>query len=258
MTSEDLYHDLCEHGFPILAVGDHGQLPPIGTDFNLMKDPDTRLEKIHRQAENNPILRIAHLARNVGWLRTKDYTPTVRVLDQNSVPEDVGKLMLKGSKKNMVICGTNALRIAMNVSIMAQRGRDVRKDPAPQEGDRIICLRNDDTLGLFNGALGTVLRIDKDWGEHISAAVKFDHLDEPLLVTIALWAFNKVKPTHPAGPRVPGLPFDYGYCLTCHKAQGSEAHRVFVIGRGFGDSDMRKRWLYTAVTRAREELYVLQ
>jgi ATP-dependent exoDNAse (exonuclease V) alpha subunit len=57
-----------------------------------------------------------------------------------------------------------------------------------------------------------------------------------------------------------GLPtFDFGYALTCHKAQGSEWDCVLVYDEGVGsgvmrDPMMRRRWLYTAVTRAKEQL----
>ena len=35
MVSEDIWNDLLSFGKPVLAVGDHGQLPPIGNNFNL-------------------------------------------------------------------------------------------------------------------------------------------------------------------------------------------------------------------------------
>ena len=50
MLPAELYNDLLEYGVPILGVGDHGQLPPIKSSFNLVQDPDVRLEEIHRQA----------------------------------------------------------------------------------------------------------------------------------------------------------------------------------------------------------------
>ncbi len=52
--------------------------------------------------------------------------------------------------------------------------------------------------------------------------------------------------------------FDFGYALTVHKAQGSQAKRVILFEERFKqmtDEDW-KRWLYTAVTRAEEELYI--
>jgi exodeoxyribonuclease-5 len=53
--------------------------------------------------------------------------------------------------------------------------------------------------------------------------------------------------------------WDFGYALTVHKAQGSQAERVLVFEERFGrstDEDWR-RWLYTAVTRAERELTVV-
>jgi superfamily I DNA/RNA helicase len=54
--------------------------------------------------------------------------------------------------------------------------------------------------------------------------------------------------------------FDFGYALTVHKAQGSQAKRVVLFEERFRqmtDEEWR-RWLYTAVTRAEEELYIFE
>lgn len=48
-----------------------------------------------------------------------------------------------------------------------------------------------------------------------------------------------------------------GYAMTVHKAQGSEARKVFVIFHESHATMMCRELLYTAVTRAREELYVI-
>ncbi|MBA3679254.1 AAA family ATPase, partial [Candidatus Saccharibacteria bacterium] len=68
MVSEEIWQDLLSFGKPILAVGDHGQLPPIGSNFNLMDEPNLRLEKIWRQAADSPIISLATLARTSGEL----------------------------------------------------------------------------------------------------------------------------------------------------------------------------------------------
>lgn len=47
------------------------------------------------------------------------------------------------------------------------------------------------------------------------------------------------------------------YSITCHKAQGSEARKVFVCIHQSHATMIQREWLYTAVTRAREELYVI-
>ena len=53
--------------------------------------------------------------------------------------------------------------------------------------------------------------------------------------------------------------FDFGYALTVHKAQGSQAEKVILFEERFPkmDDDMWRRWLYTGVTRAVSELYIV-
>jgi hypothetical protein len=52
--------------------------------------------------------------------------------------------------------------------------------------------------------------------------------------------------------------FDYGYAITAHKAQGSEYDKVLVFEEDFPWGDEHRRWLYTAVTRAREKLIIVR
>jgi hypothetical protein len=49
--------------------------------------------------------------------------------------------------------------------------------------------------------------------------------------------------------------FNYGYSITCHRAQGSQWNKVLVMEEGFPfDKIEHRRWLYTACTRAAEKL----
>src|SRR5262249_49768197 len=59
MLNDRLFKDLLSFGLPLLLVGDHGQLEPVGDDLGLMRAPDLRREKVQRQALDNPILRLA-------------------------------------------------------------------------------------------------------------------------------------------------------------------------------------------------------
>ena len=70
MVSKEVWNDLSSYGVPILAVGDHGQLPPVGDKYNLMESPDVRLEIIHRQAQESPIVKLSLMAREVGRIPT--------------------------------------------------------------------------------------------------------------------------------------------------------------------------------------------
>ncbi len=56
------------------------------------------------------------------------------------------------------------------------------------------------------------------------------------------------------------LQIKYAYAVTCHKAQGGQWQRVF-LDQGYMTEEMLSpdyfRWLYTALTRATERLYLL-
>jgi len=61
-------------------------------------------------------------------------------------------------------------------------------------------------------------------------------------------------------PYLNALQVKFAYALTCHKAQGGQWQAVFVE-QGYLKDDMVNeefaRWLYTALTRSSEELYLL-
>ncbi|NBU70000.1 MAG: NACHT domain-containing protein [Bacteroidetes bacterium] len=59
-------------------------------------------------------------------------------------------------------------------------------------------------------------------------------------------------------PYLNALHAKYAYAVTGHKAQGGEWPTVFVLMEGpYGTRDAHLRWLYTAVTRAREQLFLV-
>lgn len=61
-------------------------------------------------------------------------------------------------------------------------------------------------------------------------------------------------------PYFNALQIKYAYAVTCHKAQGGQWERVF-IDQGYVTEDMLSadyfRWLYTALTRATEKVYLV-
>ena len=61
-------------------------------------------------------------------------------------------------------------------------------------------------------------------------------------------------------PYLNALQVKFAYALTCHKAQGGQWKAVFVDQGYLPDDTVDKdfiRWLYTAVTRSSEELYLV-
>lgn len=52
--------------------------------------------------------------------------------------------------------------------------------------------------------------------------------------------------------------FDYAYAISCHKSQGSEFDRVVVIDESGAFREERSKWLYTAITRAKKSLTIIE
>src|SRR6202142_1102478 len=60
MVDAELGRDLLSFGKPVLVLGDPAQLPPIkGGGFFTDAEPDVMLTRIHRQAEDDPIIRLS-------------------------------------------------------------------------------------------------------------------------------------------------------------------------------------------------------
>lgn len=117
----------------------------------------------------------------------------------------------------------------------------------------MICLRNNWKRGIYNGLTGTVLTAG-GMGARLSITIQFD--DGSLYDGVAFAAqFNYPATLMDTSADL----FDYGYCLTAHKSQGSQARSVAVFEEHprFLKNDEWKRWLYTAVTRAEEKLCVI-
>lgn len=260
MVSEQIWHDLTRHGVPVLAVGDHGQLPPIKSDFNLMANPEIRLEKILRQAADNPIIKMATLARLNGKIPIGDY-------GKNCVKFPPFKRMaavqkLHPEKGDLALCAMNRTRVDLNDKLRNQM-LGVKRGEPPQPGDIVICLRNNYEAGVFNGMRGRIISYSPpdDTDPYAifrspSAMAEIEILDDDYAYRgeISVEQFREQK-TLSQTPRSLGL-WDYGYGMTVHKAQGSEADRVLVIEETLPHTE-HNRWLYTAVTRAARSLCVV-
>jgi exodeoxyribonuclease-5 len=245
MVSRDIYQDLLSFGRPIIFVGDHGQLEPVGEDVNLMKNPDFRLEEIHRNAGE-----IAFFAE---WIR-KGYRP--QSFEHQSAYSGKKIHFVRNQEAvrmltdvDQIICAFNKTRVGLNMQVREKLGFS---GDTPQREERVMCLRNDKQKGLFNGMQGVVqqtyprkkysnpkLRIETDDGERIETFYDVNQ-------------FNKIKYDFQMGREEPA-PFDFAYAITCHKAQGDEWERVMVMEQRCDLWD-HKRWAYTAASRARNKV----
>jgi len=260
MVDSEIWEHLLRYKIPIIAVGDHGQLPPIRGSFNLMQKPHIILEQIHRQVAENPIIGLSIQAREYGQVRQGTYSKKVR----KYTPEDpdyqsaMSEVLQSFSPETLILCGYNHTRKKLNNHIRFEQGIETAE---PTVGDRVICLRNNHEKGIANGMLGTITNIatkDRDWYE---AQVAMDDEKDIYTGFISAKQFGSdtaLNFTEKRSRTIKGDLFDFGYALTVHKAQGSQAKRVILFEERFSkmDDDGWKRWLYTAITRAEDELII--
>lgn len=285
MVTEEQVDDIRRFGLPVLLVGDHGQLPPVkGSLSRWMKSPDIVLEENFRQQEKSGIVQAALTARNVGTLPLGRYGDSVLVANGSSRPDLYNALLpprLIPGPDSAVITWTNRSRADVNQRVHKAHALLAGKNPdlAVTEGDRLVSLGTyecdvvkPDGSGwraagwqhrAFNGQAGTVLSVPKITSRYADVIIAVEDPSRPLAapeecvkilrrIDVAqLSADRKLRPDE----RVAAA-FDYGYCLTAHKAQGSEYSKVAVLGQGPSGPD-RARWMYTACTRAREKLLVI-
>lgn len=260
MVDQQIWTHLMSYGKPVIVVGDHGQLPPIAGNFNLMQKPDLLLTEIWRQEKENPIIELSIMSREKGQIPPGIYSACVRkfAVDDPDGQEMMGEIISNYRDDTLILCGYNTTRRKLNAAIRATLGF---KSPHPMGGDRVICLRNNHRMSIFNGMLGTVEAIEKVDDEWYDATIFMDGEEKPYKGFISAAQFESDKALNFTGNRTlykRGDLFDFGYALTVHKAQGSQARKVVLFEERFkkmSDEEWR-RWLYTAVTRAEEELYI--
>lgn len=235
MISKDLYEDLLSFNKPVIFVGDHHQLEPVGQDINLMKNPMFTLETIHRNAGE-----IAFFANHLWQGQPAETFPTsgkVIIADTSSVTPEA---MLK---MDQMICAFNKTRIAQNTRVRSVLGHE----GTIEEGERIICLKNNKIDGLFNGMQGEVVRLKgkNRMDFRADGTLFYDIKYDPK-------QFGKEKSEFGFGVDGPN-PFDYAYCITAHKSQGSEFENVMVFEQNSAGWS-KNRWQYTSASRAKKLL----
>ena len=253
MVDEALGRDLMSFGTPILVLGDPGQLPPIsGGGFFTDHEPDVLLTEIHRQARDNPIIRLALDVREGREFMKGDYG-TARVIGKEEVDRD---MVLAADQ---VLVGTNRTRRRYNHRLRELKGFDQRY---PQAGDKLVCLRNDPSKGLLNGSLWKVMSAAKETvkpGINLLVSPEEDDPDRGVAkIKLLKAAFEEPDTEIPWQTKKRFDDFDYGYALTVHKAQGSQWNEVVLFDESWAFRDTRQRWLYTAITRAAERLTIVR
>jgi len=231
MVSKEIHDDLMSFGLPIIYVGDHGQLEPIGSKFNLMESPMFRLETVHRNAGE-----IAHFAEHLrkgNPARAFQAKSLVQIVDSDAVKDK------HLAAVDQIIVAFNKTRVQLN-----ERVREEKKINFTfiSKGEKIICLRNSRILGLFNGMQGIVKKVHKNDRFDFSS-------DRTDFYQIKYDPEQFGKETNQFDFKQEANPFDYGYAITCHKAQGDQFGNVIVYEQKCDNWD-HVRWCYTAASRA--------
>jgi exodeoxyribonuclease V len=277
MVGNQIWTDLRGLEAPIIAFGDHGQLPPVeeSQGYKPAFTPNFLLQTIHRQALDSPIIQLSIDIRQNGYIpRNTIYSEKVfkipyymskcqEIIDSaDFIKDDV-----------ITLCGFNVARARLNKMIRTRYGHDSIE---PMLSEKVICLKNNHSTKIMNGQIGKVLwvmPVDKDLFKmtvdidddivecltsyHTFGEVKYDAMNYGYDRNDKIYK-KQIKTAENLGFDQIDY-FDYGYATSVHKSQGSEWKKVILIEQRakFWDDDFYKKWLYTGVTRARESLMVV-
>jgi exodeoxyribonuclease-5 len=256
MVGEDLARDLLSFGKRILVLGDPAQLPPVkGEGYFINGEPDVMLTEVHRQAQDNPIIRMSMDIREGKPLQVGTHGESIVTRTRDLGRDRLGELVLGADQ---LLCGLNRTRVSYNQRIRAMKGLQGKDKPwHPTAGDRLICLRNDKTHSIFNGGLWDTRELENLGGK---LGIKLDSLDEqrdPIKVEVFEQFFNGTEKDIPWQEKRGTQEFTFGWAITCHKSQGSQWDHVIIFDESGAFREAKQNWLYTAVTRAAEKVTVI-
>ena len=250
MVDAELGRDLMSFECPLLVLGDPAQLPPIqGAGFFTNAEPDAMLTEVHRQAQDDPIVRMSMDVREGRDLDIGRYGES-EVISRSEL--DPSRVM----DADQVLVGRNNTRRSYN---MRFRQRQNIEDPLPVAGEKLVCLRNNRKKALFNGGLWRVKSRAASKSKIITMRLSPDEefAHKVTKVSVRQDCFAGGIEDIQWEQRKPYDEFDYGYVLTVHKSQGSQWDDVVLFDESFAFQDSRARWLYTGITRAAKRLSIV-
>jgi len=244
----------------MVFVGDAAQLPPVGPG-NVLRDiigsgrfPVTSLTEIFRQKDTSDIVFAAHAIYR-GEIpeapKDSDFS-LIEVGSEEQVLEVILKLARKlyDKRKNFQVLSPKHAG-TVGVTNLNSKLRELLNPAAPglaevkvgedtiREDDRIMVIKNDYKLGVFNGDVGKIARIDRKAKE-----VEIKIFGEtPLFVKVEF-------------KNVPSL-IRLAYACTVHKAQGLEYECIVMPLVDSFRHQLQRNLLYTAVTRAKQRVFLV-
>lgn len=278
MAPKNLMELLFKHNVFIIALGDPFQLPPVDKDQDnrLLNNPDIFLDEIMRQSLDSEIIQLSMKIRNyepINYLNGHD----VIIMPKTNL--NTGVLQWA----DQILVGTNATRVAINNQMRDLLGRGNK----PENGDKVICLRNywdnfatnDDplvngTIGFIDNVYETFNRTPYYMGNQTIKVLNADfisdscadfgplQMDEKEILTgercLDYKSIYRLMSNRKTQHLVP-MEFTYGYAITGHKSQGSEWDKILILEERFPfEKEEHARWLYTCITRASEKLVLVR
>jgi len=242
----------------LVFVGDYAQLPSVGPG-NVLRDlmdsglfPTIKLTQIFRQDDTSGIVYAAHSMHNGKVPDTDKDFRLLKISEEEKVLETILKIaeQFYAQKVNFQILSPKH-RGTVGVTNLNERLRELLNPASPglaemkvgketvREGDRIMVIQNDYKLGVFNGDVGKVSRVDRTKKE-----VEIKIFGEPpLFVTMPYKDVGRL--------------LVLAYACTVHKAQGLEYDRIVMpLVRGF-HHQLQRNLLYTAITRAKKQVVLV-
>lgn len=228
----------------VCLVGDAGQLEPIGrgemfrTAMNKSDGSHFTLEKCYRAKSTD--LFDAQTSIREGLVPATSESVEVDILDSDrDVEKKVAKYIRSHGASSQYIAWTNKTCDLVNRLVQAhERGTTVPSSTTtnPMVGDRVVYIgRNIPKRGLTNAMVGTVTAY-KQGGA----------------IFLVSWEEGQ-------SIECPARDVALAYCLTVHKAQGSEFDRVCVVVTSVAAMmrSLDRRWLYTAASRAKSRCDII-
>ena len=278
MMPKTLMDLLLKHKAYVIFCGDPFQIPPIdkNEDNHLLDHPHIFLDEIMRQEAESEIIQLTMKIRNYEPIDLYDGNE-VKILDSREL--NTGMMLWA----DQILVATNRNRVFINNQMRQLLGRE----GGPQEGDKVICLRNywetfsenensliNGTIGYLKGNFDTKYYIPR-WagGGTVDVTIsdfitddddKFDSLEMDTYMIITgdkcmdkATAYKLTK--NPRTSKLVPLEFTYGYAVTYWKAQGSEWDKVLVLEENFPfDKETHARAMYTAITRGSKKVVLLR
>lgn len=276
MVSDSVLWDLAQFGVKLLLCGDTAQLPPVEGFNNYLSSPDFILREIVRQQRDNPIIALSEMAREGKYIPFGKYGDCAVVMNRRLFTGERRKNYLL--RADQILCGLNKTRVQINNEVRACRGLGI----LPQDGDKLICTLNNWSVTvdqemrfhLVNGQIGTCYDPFYDREKEIGFlqfAPDFlgEICPEALPIDTGIFTegnyryrrndyFEKFDEKGDVSGAFTLNRFEYGYCISCHKAQGSEFDNLLVFDESYAFKEDKNRWLYTAITRAKKKLIIVR